>query len=83
MTMPGKQVHIRLPDDLAQAFDRLCEELPGLQPGAVMRGLLADQLRKPTEQQVSIVVEQLKKSPKLERAKGRIDLNTQRHTKNE
>ena len=44
MTMPGKQIHIRLPDDLAAAFDHLCEELPGLQPGAPCSGgLFVDQ----------------------------------------
>ena len=63
MTIPGRQLHLRLPDDLAEAYDQLCSELPGLQPGVILRCLLADQLRKPLDQRVHTVTEQLKRKP--------------------
>ena len=71
MTLPGKQMHLRLPDDLAKRFDQLCEELPGLPAGTILRGLLADQLRKPTDAQIGIVTEQLKKHPSDEQKASR------------
>jgi hypothetical protein len=67
MTIPGRQLHVRLPDDLAKAYDQLCSELPGLQPGVILRCLLADQMSKPLEQRIHIVTEQLKRKPSATR----------------
>jgi len=69
MTLPGKQMHLRLPDDLAKLLAETCEELPALNRGLVLRGLIADQLRKPLDQRVVIVTEQLKRHPKKSEGK--------------
>ena len=81
MSIPGRQLHVRLPDDLARAYEELCRELPGLQPGVILRCLLADQMRKPLAEQVNVVTEQLKRKPGESSAKhpavrGRTNLNS-------
>lgn len=61
--LPGKQLHLRLTAEQSEKLDELCAELPALNRQMILRGLLSDQLRKPLDERVSIVTEQLKRKP--------------------
>ena len=59
MAVPGRQMHVRLPQPIASKFDALCDQFSGLQPGTVLRLLIASQLERPLEAQVQAVTEQI------------------------
>ncbi len=73
MSEPTRTINVRLPVPLAEKFDRLAQEVPGLPKGAVLRALISDQLGKDLDEQVAIITRQILRSPK---SAVRIPLNT-------
>ena len=62
MAMPNRSVNVRLPPQMAEAFQRLCESVD-LPRAVIMRALLQDQLiGKNLDAQIEIVTRQIFKS---------------------
>lgn len=79
MTVPGRNLHIRLPKELAAKFDELSAEFAGLQPGTVLRLLIADQLKKPLSSQIEIVNAQIRKPGLKPERQPKSRLNSRNH----
>lgn len=60
MTLPSKPINLRLTHDLHERFMHLRKEFPQLTPAALLRLLIAAELHKPIEDQVTTIVEQLR-----------------------
>jgi hypothetical protein len=61
MSLRNKPVMVRLSNDLASRFERLCHEFRGLAPATVMRLMVAAQLAKSLDEQVNGVTAQIRK----------------------
>ena len=78
MTLPSKPIMVRLPAELAQAFEDLKLEFPGLPQSMLLRFVISSVLERPIEERVRIVNEQIRGSKKSEtKSKNRISGNTQ------
>ena len=75
MATPQKTVNIRMPEKMAENFDRLAHAIPGLPRGAILRMLLQDQFAKALEEQVAIVTRRLLSSDVPKAGKSRIGTN--------
>ena len=60
MGEPGKTIHVRLPADMQEKFERLHVEFKGLTSSHVLRMLIAAQLNKPLEEQTRIIQAQIR-----------------------
>ena len=61
MSLRNKPVMVRLSNDLASRFERLCHEFRGLPPATVMRLLVAAELARSLHEQVEAVTGQIRK----------------------
>lgn len=69
MSLPQRSINIRMPDELADAMDRLAQAIPRLGRAAILRALLAEALQgRSLEAQVGIVVAQLQRARPSRRA---------------
>lgn len=75
MTMPSRQLHLRLPDRLAEKFDSVCAEFPAIQPAVILRLLVASVLEKNNEEVVDVLMRQLRK-PGAQISRKRSSLNS-------
>ena len=64
MTIRGKQIHIRVPDDLAQHLENLEREFGGVPSGILMKLLLTSFLERPLQDQIELITEQIRKRPR-------------------
>jgi hypothetical protein len=62
MGSTSKNVHIRMPPELAGRFEQVAAEFPGLHRGTVLRLLIAGQLKRPVSENVELVVSQIRRS---------------------
>lgn len=62
MSCKSKPLMLRLPDVYQPALDRLFDEFQGLAPGAILRFVLVDFLKKPIHEQVNIIDRQVRGS---------------------
>ncbi len=61
MSLKTPPMNVRLPGELGERFATLRREFAGLQPSVILRMLIADQLSKPLDAQIQIVVQQIRK----------------------
>lgn len=76
MTLPSRQVHVRLPEELAKKFDDACAEYPAIQPAVILRLMVSSVLEKPKEEVAEIVMRQLRKPSSQIRKPKKAGLNT-------
>jgi hypothetical protein len=73
MTLPKRQLHVRLSDEATRKFEELLSEFPALQATVVLRLLVVSALDKPKDEQIDIIVRALRgksgaaKLPKTQR----------------
>ena len=79
MSLPSKTYAVRLPEPLAGRFKALVAEFD-LQPSTVLKLLIKQQLERPLEEQIEIVLSQIQKGKrvKVPRLEGRLGRNTNR-----
>ena len=61
MAIPSRQLHFRMPEDMAQRFDELAAEFPQLQPTVILRLLVTSILERDRNAQIETVLAQLRR----------------------
>ena len=56
----GRTINVRLPKDLGRKFDALTSRLPALPKSVILRLLLTQQLSRPIEDQVDMIIESIR-----------------------
>lgn len=84
MAEKSPPINVRLPSELADRFQALRGESPGLSSRLIVRALLAPKLSMPLDKQVEIVIAGLRKGkPAKSVSKNRVGLNAASSTQPE
>jgi predicted DNA-binding protein len=61
MTLPSKQLHVRLSPEMLKRFDELSSEFPSLQKAALLRLIIDSVLEHDKDQVAELILRQLRK----------------------
>lgn len=63
MSLPGRQVNIRMPEPLARRLDELQADLPGLPQSIILKAILRSVLERPREERAEAIAAMLRRRP--------------------